>query len=209
MAETPILVRGIDLLRDLGFYDVIIPGALIIAATYAVLMKLKVLGENKGVNMTVAIATALIIISFSPVTEIISLFLVYSMMLFSVIFFLILMLSFMGLKEKDFAAAAKDSGVYNALIVGMVIISIIVVTQAIPQFGDQGETTGMEPIVSSDVPADLKEGDLLLVEGLTGGPGSTTEEGIDVVFNPAVLSVIIMLLVFAGASIMITKGKVG
>ena len=50
MANAPILVRGIDLLRDLGFYDVIIPGALIMAATYAVLMKIKVLGENKGIN---------------------------------------------------------------------------------------------------------------------------------------------------------------
>ena len=58
MANTPILVRGIDLLRDLGFYDVIIPGALIIAATYAVLMKIKILGDNKGVNMVVSIAMA-------------------------------------------------------------------------------------------------------------------------------------------------------
>ena len=129
MATTPILVRGIDLLRDLGFYDVIIPGALILASTYAVLMKIKILGDNKGVNMVVSIAMALIIISFSPATQILSLFLVYSMMLFSVIFFLILMLSFMGLKESDFASAAKESGVYNALIVGMVIIGIIVVSK--------------------------------------------------------------------------------
>ena len=76
MASTPILVRGIDLLRDLGFYDVIIPGALIIAATYAVLMKIQVLGNNKGVNMVIAISTALIIISFSPAVEILSLFIV-------------------------------------------------------------------------------------------------------------------------------------
>ena len=209
MATTPILVRGIDLLRDLGFYDVIIPGALILASTYAVLMKIKILGDNKGVNMVVSIAMALIIISFSPATQILSLFLVYSMMLFSVIFFLILMLSFMGLKESDFASAAKESGVYNALIVGMVIIGIIVVTQTIPQFGNGG-TDGLEPIIpTSGVPATLQEGDLLLAEGLTGGSGSTTEAGMDVIFNPAVLSVIIMLLIFAGASIMISKGKVG
>lgn len=208
MASTPILVRGIDLLRDLGFYDVIIPGALIIAATYAVLMKIQILGDNKGINMVLAITTALIIISFSPAVEILSLFIVYSLMLFSVIMFLLLMLAFMGLKEKDFATAAKESGVYNALIVGMVIIAIIVVTQALPAFGDNTGTTGLEPIMGSDVPAELNEGDLLLAEGLTGSPGSTTQTGIDVVFNPAVLSVIIMLLIFAGASIMITKGRV-
>lgn len=211
-AETPLLVKGIELLRDLGFYDVIIPGALIIAATYAVLTKLEFFSENRGVNMVIALSTGLIIISFSPAVKLISLFLVYSLMLFSAVMFLMLIFAFMGVTEKDFANVAKDSTVHTAIIVGLVIIGIIVMAQSLPAFG-QAQTTegtefGFEPIGGETTTdsGDLREGDLLLADGLTGSK-TTTEAGLEVIFNPSVLSVIIMFLIFAGASIMISRGK--
>ncbi|MDP6845779.1 MAG: hypothetical protein QF460_02395 [Candidatus Nanoarchaeia archaeon] len=212
MAETPLLVKGIELLRDLGFYDVIIPGALIIAATYAVLTKLNFFTDNNSINMVISVATGLIIISFSPAVKLISLFLVYSLMLFSSVMFLMLIFAFMGVKEADFAKAAKDSTVHTAIIVGLVIIGIIVMAQSLPAFGSaqttEGTEFGFEPIGGETTTdsGDLREGDLLLSEGLTGSK-TTTEAGIEVIFNPAVLSVIIMFLIFAGASIMISRGK--
>jgi len=148
--ETPLLVKGIELLRDLGFYDVIIPGALIIAATYAVLTKLNFFTDNNSINMVIAVATGLIIISFSPAVKLISLFLVYSLMLFSAIMFLMLIFAFMGVKEADFAKAAKDSTVHTVIIVGLVIIGIIVMAQSLPAFGTaqttEGTEFGFEPI---------------------------------------------------------------
>ena len=210
--ETPLLVKGIELLRDLGFYDVIIPGALIIAATYAVLTKLNFFTDNNSINMVIAVATGLIIISFSPAVKLISLFLVYSLMLFSSVMFLMLIFAFMGVKEADFAKAAKDSTVHTVIIVGLVIIGIIVMAQSLPAFGTaqttEGTEFGFEPIggETTTQAGDLREGDLLLADGLTGSK-TTTEAGLEVIFNPAVLSVIIMFLIFAGASIMISRGK--
>ena len=211
--ETPLLVKGIELLRDLGFYDVIIPGALIIAATYAVLTKLNFFTDNNSINMVIAISTGLIIISFSPAVKLISLFLVYSLMLFSAIMFLMLIFAFMGVKEADFAKAAKNSTVHTAIIVGLVVIGLIVIAQALPAFGSAQTTEGQEfgfvPIggETSTVGGELQEGNLLIADGLTGSK-TTTEAGIEVIFNPSVLSVIIMFLVFAGASIVISRGKV-
>ena len=210
--ETPLLVKGIELLRDLGFYDVIIPGALIIAATYAVLTKLNFFTDNNSINMVIALSTGVIIISFSPAVKLISLFLVYSLMLFSSVMFLMLIFAFMGVKEADFAKAAGDSTVHTAIIAGLVIIGIIVMAQSLPAFGSaqttEGTEFGFEPIGGETTTdsGDLREGDLLLSEGLTGSK-TTTEAGIEVIFNPAVLSVIIMFLIFSGASIMISRGK--
>ena len=213
MAETPILVSGIELLRALGFYDVIIPGALIIASTYAVLTKLNFFTDRAGINMVIAVTTGLIIISFSPAVKLISLFLVYSLMLFSAIMFLMLIFAFMGVKEADFAMAAKNTTVHTAIIVGLTIIGIIVIAQSLPAFGSAQTTEGQEfgfvPIGGETVTGgeELQEGNLLIADGLTGSK-TTTEAGIEVIFNPSVLSVIIMFLVFAGASIVISRGKV-
>lgn len=212
MAETPVLVSGIELLRDLGFYDVIIPGALIIAATYAVLTKLNFFTDNNGINMVIAVSTGLIIISFSPAVKLISLFLVYSLMLFSSVMFLMLIFAFMGVKDADFAKAAKDPTVHTAIIVGLVVIGIIVIAQSLPAFGEaqttEGQEFGFEPIGGETTTSsgELQEGDLLTSGGLTGAK-TTTEAGIEVVFNPSVLSVIIMFLIFAGASVVISRGK--
>jgi hypothetical protein len=213
MAETPILVSGIELLRDLGFYDVIIPGALIIASTYAVLTKLNFFTDRSGINMVIAVSVGLIIISFSPAVKLISLFLVYSLMLFSSVMFLMLIFAFMGVKEADFAKAAKDSTVHTAIIVGLVVIGIIVIAQSLPAFGaaqtTEGQDFGFVPIggdTSTVSGGELQEGNLLIADGLTGSK-TTTEAGIEVIFNPSVLSVIIMFLVFAGASIVISRGK--
>tara|TARA_Y100000310_G_scaffold344982_1_gene460946 strand:- start:597 stop:1247 length:651 start_codon:yes stop_codon:yes gene_type:complete len=212
MAETPILVSGIELLRDLGFYDVIIPGALIIAATYAVLTKLNFFTDRSGINMVIAVSTGLIIISFSPAVKLISLFLVYSLMLFSAVMFLMLIFAFMGVKEADFTKAAKNSTVHTAIVVGLVVIGIIVIAQSLPAFGGAQTTEGQEfgfvPIGGETATSsgELQEGNLLIADGLTGSK-TTTEAGIEVIFNPSVLSVIIMFLVFAGASIVISRGK--
>jgi hypothetical protein len=162
--------------------------------------------------MVIALSTGLIIISFSPAVKLISLFLVYSLMLFSTVMFLMLIFAFMGVTEADFAKAAKESTVHTSIIVGLVIIGIIVMAQSLPAFSTaqttEGTEFGFEPIGGETTPhaEELREGDLLLADGLTGSK-TTTEAGIEVIFNPAVLSVIIMFLIFAGASIMISRGK--
>ena len=123
-----------------------------------------------------------------------------------------LIFTFMGVKDADFVKAAKDSTVHTAIIVGLVVIGIIVIAQSLPAFGDalttEGQEFGFEPIGGETTPpsGELQEGDLLTSGGLTGAK-TTTEAGIEVVFNPSVLSVVIMFLIFAGASVVISRGK--
>jgi len=204
-----ILVSGIDLLRELGFYQVIFPLILITAATFGVLTKLGIFGESRGLNLIISMMLGLIIISFAPAVKVLTFTLVYAMMLFSVVMFLVLIFMFMGLKMEDIANAAKTSEVYVAIFAVTIIFLIIVLSQALPEFGDATrdvqsgtvEFTNQLPYTDGN----LQQGQLLQPSGSPYASSSTVQRGISTLYDPSVLSVIIMLLVFAGATLLIQR----
>jgi len=194
------ITSGIDVLKDLGFFEVVFPFVLFSAATFGVLQKIKIFGDRESLNALIAIMISLILISFAPAVKLISLVLVYSVMLFAVILFLVMIFQFMGLKMEDIAHAAKQSEVYVAIFAAMIILLIIAISSAIPEIQ---EATEPDALTLEEVSASgLQEGQLLS-ESASGG--SPVERGLSTIYDPSILSVIVMLLMFAGAALLIGR----
>jgi len=194
------LNSGIDVMRDLGFFDVVFPFILFFAGTYGVLSTQEVLGDNKTINALVAMAISVTLISFSPIVSLLRLFLVGSTVLFSVIIFLLLIFSFLGVKTEDIASAAKQSESYTAIFVVMIIILIIAIVSAVPSVQEATEGDGITRSVGSS--GELEEGDLLSEFSPSSDPVS---RGLATIYDPSILSVIVLLLIFTGATLLIGR----
>ncbi len=194
------ITSGIDLLQDLGFFEVVFPFVLFAAATYGVLNQIGIFGDNQGLNALIAIMLALMLISVAPAVKLVSTLLVYSTLLFSVILFLVLIFRFMGLEMEDIAAAAKQSEVYVAVFAALIILLIIAVTSSIPEIQQATEPNLLT--LEEAQGSGIQEGQVLS----SSPQGETTiERGIATIYDPSVLSVIVMLLMFAGAALLIGR----
>ncbi|MEK9635422.1 MAG: hypothetical protein VW079_01990 [Candidatus Woesearchaeota archaeon] len=193
------LNSGVDVLRDLGFFDVIFPFLLFFAGTYGVLSTQNILGDNKTINAIIALTISATLISFSPVVSLLRIVLISSTVLFSVVIFLVLIFGFLGVKTEDIASAAKQSESYTAIFVVMIIILIIAIVSAVPsvQQATEGE---ISDIVSSS--SELQEGDLLSDFSPSSDPIS---RGLATIYDPSILSVIVLLLIFTGATLLIGR----
>ncbi len=194
------ITSGIDVLKDLGFFEVIFPFILFAAATYGVLTQISIFGDNPSLNALIAIMLSLMLVSVAPAVRLISTVLVYATLLFSVILFLVLVFRFMGLEMKDIAHAAKQSEVYVAVFAALIILLIIAVTSAIPEIREATEPDllTLEEAQSSGI----QEGQVLS----SSPQGETTiERGLETIYDPSILSVIVMLLMFSGAALLIGR----
>ncbi len=194
------LNSGIDVMRDLGFFDVVFPFILFFAGTYGVLSSQELLGDNKTINALIALSISVTLISFSSIVSLFRILLIGSTLLFSVIILLLLIFSFLGLKTEDIASAAKQSESYTAIFVVMIIILIIAIVSAIPTVQQATEADGIA--VSKGSSTDLQEGDLLSEFSPSSDPVS---RGLATIYDPSILSVIVLLLIFTGATLLIGR----
>ena len=194
------ITSGIDVLKDLGFFEVVFPFILFSAATFGVLQKIKIFGEKESLNALIAIMLSLILISFTPVVKLISLVIVYATLLFSVILFLVLIFQFMGLGMDDIAHAAKQSESTVAIFAALIIMLIVAVVTAIPEIQQATEpgTLTLEEVGQTG----LQEGQVL--SELSSG-GTPVQRGLATIYDPSILSVIVMLLMFSGAALLIGR----
>ena len=194
------ITSGVDVLKDLGFFEVVFPFILFSAATFGVLQKIKIFGDKESLNALIAIMLSLILISFTPAVKLISLILVYSTLLFSVIIFLVLIFQFMGLSMDDIASAAKQSEAYVAIFAALIIMMIIAVVTAIPEIQQATEPGALT--LEEVGQTGLQEGQVL--SELSGG-GTPVERGLATIYDPSILAVIVMLLMFSGAALLIGR----
>ena len=196
------LNSGIDVMRDLGFFDVVFPFILFFAGTFGVLSTVKILGDNKTINLFIALSISLTLVSFTPVISLVRQLLVLSTVLFSVIIFIVLIFSFLGLKKEDIAEAAKQSESYTAIFVVMTILLIVAIVSAVPTFQDASEGIGVESNTNSQFSGKFVEGQSLSEFSPTSDPIS---RGVSTIFDPSILSVIVLLLIFTGAALLIGR----
>jgi hypothetical protein len=194
------ITSGVDVLKDLGFFEVVFPFILFSAATFGVLQKIKIFGERESLNAIIAIMISLILISFSPAVKLISLVLVYATLLFSVVLFLVLIFQFMGLSMDDIAYAAKQSESTVAIFAALVILMIIAVVTAIPEIQQATEPGALT--LEEVGQTGLQEGQVLS-DFSTGG--TPIQRGLATIYDPSILSVIVMLLMFSGAALLIGR----
>ena len=196
------LNSGIDVMRDLGFFDVVFPFILFFAGTFGVLSTVKILGDNKTINLFIALSISLTLVSFTPVISLVRQLLVLSTVFFSVVIFIVLIFSFLGLKKEDIADAAKQSESYTAIFVVMTILLIVAIVSAVPTFQDASEGTGVELNTNSQFSGKFVEGQSLSEFSPTSDPIS---RGVSTIFDPSILSVIVLLLIFTGAALLIGR----
>jgi len=194
------ITSGVDVLKDLGFFEVVFPFILFSAATFGVLQKIKIFGDRESLNALIAIMISLILISFSPAVKLISLVLVYATLLFSVVLFLVLIFQFMGLSMDDIAYAAKQSESTVAIFAALVILMIIAVVTAIPEIQQATEPGALT--LEEVGQTGLQEGQVLS-DFSTGG--TPIQRGLATIYDPSILSVIVMLLMFSGAALLIGR----
>ncbi len=194
------ITSGIDVLKDLGFFEVVFPFILFSAATYGVLSKIKIFGEKDSLNVIIAIMLSLILISFTPAVKLISLVIVYATLLFSVILFLVLIFQFMGLDMDDIAHAAKQSESTVAIFAAMIVLMIVAVVTAIPEIQQATEPGALT--LEEVGQTGLQEGQILS-EISTGG--TPVQRGLATLYDPSILSVVVMLLMFSGAALLIGR----
>jgi len=194
------ITSGVDVLKDLGFFEVVFPFILFSAATFGVLQKIKIFGDKESLNAIISIMLALILISFTPVVKLISLVIVYATLLFAVILFLVLIFQFMGLGMDDIAHAAKQSESTVAIFAALVIMLIVAVVTAIPEIQQATEPgfLTLEEVGQTG----LQEGQVL--SELSSG-GTPVQRGLATIYDPSILSVIVMLLMFSGAALLIGR----
>lgn len=194
------ITSGVDVLKDLGFFEVVFPFILFSAATFGVLQKIKIFGDKESLNAIIAIMLSLILISFTPAVKLISLVIVYATLLFSVVLFLVLIFQFMGLSMDDIASAAKQSESTVAIFAALIIMLIIAVVTAIPEIQQATEPGALT--LEEVGQTGLQEGQLLS-EFSTGG--TPVQRGLATIYDPSILSVIVMLLMFSGAALLIGR----
>ena len=196
------LNSGIDVMRDLGFFDVIFPFILFFAGTFGVLSTVKILGDNKTINLFIALSISLTLVSFTPVISLVRQLLVLSTVFFSVVIFIVLIFSFLGLKKEDIAEAAKQSESYTAIFVVMIVILIVAVVSAVPTIQEATEGTAVESSINSQSTGQFVEGQALSDFNPSSDP---VTRGISTIYDPSVLSVIVLLLIFTGAALLIGR----
>jgi len=104
---------------DFGVFAYLLPFLMIFAVVYGILAKSKMLGENKGVNATIALTVGLLALQFGYVTTFFERLLPFTGMGIAV---LLIAFIFMGLIGND----GKKSWIW--FVIGVIIFLVVLVT---------------------------------------------------------------------------------
>jgi len=177
------LVDVIGLFKTMGLYDTVFPGILIFALVYGMLFKYKPFGDNKMINGVVALVIALIFISFLKAVTFITVLIPIVTALFVILLLVLLIFTFMGVPSETIGEAMKSSTGHGVMIILLVIFVFIALSAAFPELQNED------------------------------GTGEQGEDGfrayVQVIFNPVMLGVIVLLVIMAVASYYITREKGG
>src|SRR3989344_426282 len=111
------LFDAITLGQELGFYSTVLPFLLIAAFTYALLAKFKTLGESKSINIIISVVLGLIFISFTKTSAFLQNLLPFISAMILILFFVILIFMFMGVKGETISEAMQDPAGYWTILI--------------------------------------------------------------------------------------------
>lgn len=174
------LVDVIGVFKTIGLYDTVFPGILIFALVYGMLYKYKPFGENKMINSAVALVVALLFISFIKAVTFISFLIPIITALFVILLLVLLIFTFMGIPSESIGEAMKSSSGYGVMIILIVIFVFIALSASFPELQNGGAA---------------EEGSL--------------ESYTQVIFNPVILGMIVLITIMAVATYYVTREKTG
>ena len=178
------LLNAIAVMQQIGFYAVIFPFLLIFAVMYGILLKTKVFGDNKTVNVLVSIIVAFIFVSFSQAVSFVNYLIPFIIAFLIAAILMLLIFTFMGAKEESIVSALNHPMGYLLIIGIFIIIIMVVINMVLPELSPYTATNMSE----------------------AGAPTGTTAvmQSMATLFHPTFLAIMIMFLIFAVAAYIIT-----
>ncbi len=142
MSNTTLGVAVETLRKNVGFQYFLVP-LLVGTVLYAALKKIKILGENDELLITISFAVAFLISLIPQFSDFIANLLPYFLGAAVVLFALVMVFMFFGTSEKEIVNALKKPASYIFLIILTVVLVFYVVSiQFGEQFSPYGNQTG-------------------------------------------------------------------
>lgn len=187
------LLDAVHVLQVWGFYTVILPFFLVAAIVYGVLAKLKPFGERQGVNIIISIVVGLIFISFTKAVTFVSSLIPMLTAMFVVLLLIIMIFVFMGVPYETIGQAMKSPAGYGIMIVMFVLFIFMAISAAFPEtyYITHPEATPNATALGTPAPGTNPSYDVFV---------ATTK----LIYNPVIVSLIIMMIIFAVAAYYIT-----
>lgn len=170
-------------------FDFVFPVLIVFAIVFAVLQKTSVIGKSMGINATIAIAAAFLVLLSESARGIIMFMIPWFSV--AIIFFILLTLVFMtfGAKEETFAAALKDKTVVWTILGVIIVIALAAFANV---FGQQLTAAGTSGGAA--------------VNGTSGGVATSDYQQnlYATLFHPKVLALIVLFVIAVFAILLLT-----
>jgi hypothetical protein len=179
----------------LNYFSIIFPALLIFVLVFALLQKIKILGDNKVINALVAVALGFIVLLSENILSLINFAAPWFVVFFIFLVLLLVVFKLMGASDENIASVIRSDKIVQWTIIA---ISLIIVGSAL------GSVYGQKllPFTSEEVNV-TEDGEITST--------STTSYKTNVAavfFHPKVLGLIFILLVAAFTIALITKEAV-
>jgi len=190
-----------------GYFSVMFTFLFVFVIVYAILEYMKPFGKdaNKGWHAMLALSVAVLTVTYKPAVGIINFLAPWFLILAILIFFILFALGVFGLKESDFAnAARKDSTIYTFIIVFAIVFLVIALGSVFGQSflsKEDAPTNELPPVDSSDPPATSADGTPI-------ASGDDYQENVyNAIFHPKVLGFVFLMLVAVFTIVFLTKSQ--
>ena len=168
----------------LAYFSPAVVFLFIFVVLYAILQKIKILGDNQGINAVAALTVSLLFLFTSPAVELVTFITPWFVVLLVVIFATISMFLFMGAKPSDIAAEISSSGSVWTILIILLILLTIAITQV------------LGPSIAA----------LTTEEGGPPGEQHFIRTVGQIVFHPKMLGVLFLLFIASQAIRLISQG---
>ncbi len=194
------LVDALGVLKGFGIYDTILPFLLIMAGTYAILVKYEPFGKIKGVNALVAAIVGLVFISFAKAVLFLNL-LIPAMTIFLLLLIMaLLVFTFIGIKGETIAKTFQETpAAFGILILMFIVVIFVVASSTLPEVS----LFIQNPVLAQQLNISPTGGATPTAQAATWLMFQMTQ----VLLSPQILGLITMMVVFAIAAYLITREK--
>lgn len=166
---------------DIGLLDYFVPVFIflfIFGILFALLEKVKIFGENKGLNALISFAIAFLFVLTPDLLGVVKIMTPWFTIMFVFVIMIVLLFMFVGVKEGAIAETFSE----RSMVWIVVIISLIILVYALTQvYGAQIQNINVEGNATAD-----------------GSPSMTSQVG-KILFHPRVLGMLLLLLIAAQA----------
>jgi len=180
----------------LEYFAIIFPAILIFLLVFALLQKIKILGDNKVINSLVALALAFIVLLSQNILSIVNFAAPWFVIVFVFLILLLTVFKLMGASDENIASVVRTDKVvqWTFIAIGLIIImaafSNVYGQKLLPYTLEENATTSVEG------------------EEVGTATGSFQTNVLGVFFHPKVLGLIFILLVAVFTIALITKEAV-